>query len=123
MHLVLYLATAYRGSQGVKPRFLQPTYLTTGREPAVFPPVKRSGLTSLGALLVHDAVAALTALDGVLRLDQVVRSTVCVGRGGGGGSGYSSSSSSSRQCWFGKRPCGAESWLTTGISGRLSISR
>ena len=85
MHLVLYLATAYRGSQGVKPRFLQPTYLTTGREPAVFPPVKRSGLTSLGALLVHDAVAALTALDGVLRLDQVVRSTVCVGWGGAGG--------------------------------------
>lgn len=36
-------------------------------------------LTSLGALLVHDAVPALTALDGVLRLDQVVRATVCAG--------------------------------------------
>lgn len=39
-------------------------------------------LTSLSALLVHDAVTALPALDRVLRLDQVVRPTVwCKNRG------------------------------------------
>lgn len=36
-----------------------------------------SSLTSLGAFLVHDAVAALTALDRVLGLDQVVRAAIC----------------------------------------------
>lgn len=33
-------------------------------------------LTSFRALLVHDAVAALPALNGILGLDEVVRSTV-----------------------------------------------
>lgn len=33
-------------------------------------------LTSFRALLVHDTVAALSALDGILGLDEVVRSTV-----------------------------------------------
>lgn len=34
------------------------------------------GLTSLGALLVHDAVPALPTLDGILGLDQVVRAAI-----------------------------------------------
>lgn len=38
--------------------------------------VKGIALTSLGAFLVHDTVSALTALNGILRLDQVVRATV-----------------------------------------------
>lgn len=53
-------------------------------------------LTSLGALLVHDPVAALPALDRILRLDQVVgpavyRATIDRSKGrraeGGGGDG------------------------------------
>ena len=51
--------------------------------PACLPAFARGvfPLTSLGAFLVHDAVAALTALDRILRLDKVVRSTVCTTRG------------------------------------------
>lgn len=57
------------------------TLMTT--MPACLPAFARGvfPLTSLCAFLVHDAVAALTALDRILRLDKVVRSTVCTTRG------------------------------------------
>lgn len=38
--------------------------------------IPNHALTSFRALLVHDTVAALPALDGIFGLDEVVRSTV-----------------------------------------------